>query len=304
MNFLGKIIPIPFIILSLIGCASSPQLDQNLIRPWSSKIGDEFPHKAAALVLYKKGPYELYYLAAHHENTISGETLSLVSKLFNEYKFDVLIIEPFAFSYGKSPAWYVEESKKGINGDFILGGESAWAVFLADKKGVPFFGGEPDHSEIYKALKNLGYTDEDVLGFYLVRQIPEWFREKESPQGLLERKGPNFIAFYCKTLAIKKCPTVSDLKKWYNQKVGKELVPEVSNEETAPYDDGKLFTHQISSAVSKIRNSYTLNRIEQLLRDYKKVAVIYGAGHFINLRKSFDSAFGEPIVLSNIERFQ
>jgi hypothetical protein len=82
--------------------------------------------------------------------------------------------------------------------------------------------------------------------------------------------------------------------KWYKAKVGYELVPDVSNEEVAPYSDGKLFTQKISSDVGFIRDHFTLNIIEQMIARYKKVAVVYGAGHFITLRKSFDASFGEP----------
>ncbi len=48
--------------------------------------------------------------------------------------------------------------------------------------------------------------------------------------------------------------------KWYKNRIGHELSPDVSNEE---------------------------------------VAVIYGAGHFLTLRKSFDSEFGEPTFIED-----
>ncbi len=32
---------------------------------------------------------------------------------------------------------------------------------------------------------------------------------------------------------------------------------------------------------------------------YKKVAVVYGAGHFLTLRKSFDASFGEPTFIED-----
>lgn len=86
---------------------------------------------------------------------------------------------------------------------------------------------------------------------------------------------------------------------WYKNKIGHELVADVSNEEVAPYSDGTLFTQKISSDVGFIRDHFTLNIIEQIIHKYKKVAVIYGAGHFLTLRKSFDASFGEPTFMED-----
>ena len=284
--------------LLVLGCTSAPKLDSQKIRPWGKALESEYPQEKAVIAHYHKNDFDLYYLAAHHTETMGSDTLNLVGKLF-EHKFNVLLIEPIPYSSGESPSWFVEESKKGRTDKFVKGGESALAVILADEKKIPFFAGEPDHQDIYHGLKAKGYTDEDVVGFYVVRQIPQWIRERENVKGLFERKIPPFILNYCKVFSISKCPTMTEILSWYRNKLGHKLTPNVSNNETAPILGGALFTQKISSDIGFIRDHFTLTLIEKLIRQYKKVAVVYGAGHFVTLRKSFDSAFGEPIFIED-----
>lgn len=173
------------------------------------------------------------------------------------------------------------------------------AVIMADERKIPFFGGEPDHQDIFKGLKTRGYTEEDILGFYVVRQIPQWVRQLEDKKGLLEGKVPNFLGYYCRLFSTKSCPTLLEVKDWYKEKMGHELTAEVVNEDVAPLLDSSVFTQKISSDVGYIRNHFTLNVIQQLIAKYKKVAVVYGAGHFICLRNSFDVVLGLPAFIED-----
>ena len=275
-----------------------PKFDPDKIRPWSHSLGQEYPREKPIIAHYHKDEFDLYYLAARHTNTVGSDTLNLVDKLFEE-KFNVLLIESIPHSSGESPRWFLDEAKRGRIAQFIKGGESSLAVIFADEKKIPFFAGEPDHQDIYRMLKSKGYTDEDAIGFYVVRQIPQWVREQEDKKNLLERKIPPYTKNYCRTFSISACPTYADVMKWYKNKLGYELSPDVSNEEVAPYSDGTLFTQKISSEIGFIRDRFTLSVIEKLVRQYKKVAVVYGAGHFLTLKKSFDAEFAEPTFIED-----
>jgi hypothetical protein len=265
-----------------------------LIRRWSHDLENEPPGEQPVIAHFKNSSYELFYLAATHETSLDSPTLKLVDKLFKEHHFEILLVEPFPHSAGQSPAWAVKEAKQGIRGNFILGGEAALAVVRADAKKISFFGGEPDHHLIYQSLRSRGYTDQDIVGFYLVRQIPQWLREKQDQNGLLERNAPHFIKNYCKEFPVTPCPNLRELRAWFKAKMNRELGADIINAEVDPIADGKLLTQRMASAVSDVRDKYTLNIIEDLLREYKQVAVVYGSGHFVTLRKSLDAALGTP----------
>ena len=281
-------------LFNLISCASTENLNSKYIRAWKSSLENEYPQENPTLAHYKRGDLELFYLAAVHSNKIGSPTLNLVEELFQSFQFNALIIEPIPFSSGQSPKWCIDESVNGRAKDFIVGGESALAVIYADEKHIPFVGGEPDHKDIYLNLRQKGYSDIDVVGFYLVLQIPQWVREKENKDNLLERKAPSFIAHYCKIFSSVTCPRLEKIKQWYFKHAKHELTADVSTEEVAPISDGSLFLQRISSDVGYVRDHFTLKIINQFLKKYKKLAVIYGAGHFITLRKSFDHALGNP----------
>ncbi len=73
---------------------------------------------------------------------------------------------------------------------------------------------------------------------------------------------------------------------WYKSKLGHDLVIDVSNEETAPFSDGALFTQKISFQIGFIRDHITLNIIEKLLRQYRKSRRYLLGRTFITLRPS------------------
>lgn len=286
-------------LLLLTACSSAPKLKSENIRPWSNALGNEYPNGKAVIAHYKKGQQELFYLAARHTNTMGDDTLNLVQTLFKGFKFNILMIESIPYSSGESPKWFVDEARQGRTEKFIRGGESALGVILADEKKIPFIAGEPDHQDIYKGLKAKGYSDEDILGFYTVRQVPQWVRENLDKKTLFKNKIPPFLTHYCKVFSVQPCPTSEEIIKWYKTKLGHDLVPDVSNEEVAPYSDGTVYTQKISSDVGFIRDHFTLNLIQEMLKKHKRVAVIYGTGHFLTLRKSFDEAFGEPSFIED-----
>jgi len=268
-------------------------MDPKLIRSWNHEMGREFPGENPGLAHYKKGPYELFYAAVGHQNEINGPTLTLVRKLFEKYDFNVVIIEPIRNDMGKSPKWYLDMAKRGIEKDVIVGGEGTLSAILADQKKIPFIGGEPSDKIQYERLRADGYTDLDIVGFVLVRQIPQWVRERENKTDLIDRKGPDFNKNYCAIYGILNCPSVQQVKVWFKSKTGEYLTPDVPNENFAPHSDGN-WTQQISASLNDVRNAFTLRVIESSLQKYKKVAVVYGASHLIMLRKSLDQSLGEP----------
>ena len=295
-NFLKLILFLGGILL--FGCASQPKLDSQFIRPWSDSLNSEYPHEKPVIAHYQKNGYELFYLAAKHTSDFGDETLNLVQELFRRYQFNVILIESIPYSSGESPEWFLEDARKGRQGKVILGAEPAWAAILADEKKIPFYAGEPDHQDIYKGLKEQGYSDLDVIGFYAIRQIPQWRRQHEEESNLLQKNIPGFANHYCKVFSVSKCPSLRDIQSWYQEKMGQKLTSHVSNEEVAPIEGG-AYAQKISFQVGFVRDHFTLKIIEQMLAKYKKVAVVYGAGHFFTLRKSFDAALGEPVFIED-----
>ncbi len=295
-----------FVSAFISGCSSAPKFNESLVRPWKTELNKESPSKKPFIAHFKRGSYELYYLAAHHANDPKSETHYLLNELFQRFRPKFLVVEPIPNSEGESPDWFLRESKKGMKKNIVVGGESSVAAVLADERKIPFAGGEIEHREIYEKLRRHGFSQEDVLGFYLVRQIPQWVRQKESGKDLIDIKAPPFIAHYCKTFGIETgvCPSVSKIKDWYRSDSGKNLGSSIDPEEVAPIDGSPLFTHRISSAIGSIRDRYTLMLIERYLLKYQQVAVVYGRSHYLTLRDGIEAGMGRVVahVLPTVER--
>lgn len=287
---------LPLLLLFIVSFSSyaDVKLDPTLIRKWSHDLDNEYPGEKPAIAHFKTDAYNLFYLAAAHETNLRSPTLKLVEKLF-QHSFNALLVEPFPWSEGQSPSWALKDAVNGIKKkDFILGGEPALAIIRANSRKIPFFGGEPDHRDIYRSLKARNYTDLDIIGFYVVRQIPQWVRERQNKNGLIDRNYPIFSETYCRKFVVSPCPPLADVKNWYKTKMNRELTPDISNEEISPLTEGKLFTQKMASAVSDVRDRFTLTVINELLKKYHNVAVVYGSGHFITLKKSFEAPLGQP----------
>lgn len=286
-------------IVFLVGCTSVPKFNGNLVRPWRTELSLESPSERPYIAHHRKGEYELMYLAAHHDNNPKGDTLILVDQLFRDFDFEFLLIEPISNSEGESPRWFVDEAKKGMKDSLVVGGESSWAAIRADGKKIAFAGGEIAHRELYHQLKSLGFQDVDVVGFYLLRQIPQWLRDESNPIRLIDKRGPSFIRHYCKVFGIDQtnCPNLDTVSVWYEKNSGRKLSAKVDTEEVAPIHGSPIFTHRISAAIGSIRDRYTLSLIEAYMLKHKRVAVIYGGSHYLTLRKSIEKSLGKPVKI-------
>lgn len=302
------------ISLALLSCSTNsqnktrgvanvpPTFDPELVSTYQKDPNKKSPYPSIAY--HQKGQFKLFYLGVQHDNDLKSPTNKLVEKLFKNYEFDALIVEPFSYSFGESPEFFLKESREGITETMISGGEMALAIIKANEKSIPFFGGEIDQKETYQALKSKNYSDEDIVGYHLARTIPQWTREKDQSKDLLEQKAPKYILNKCKSFGLDQsaCPNLEALKNWFQIKTGRQLGPDVRPSDVAPDFQSPLFLHKLSSDNDILRNQFTLNVIEELLRKYNRVAVVYGGAHYTSLKGSIDASMGPAIEIVTFEK--
>lgn len=278
----------------VFGCTTKPKLDSNLTRSWSNTLSHDEPFRDPYVAEFSSGSYKLIYLAAHHENKTNSKTFKLVKRLIENQPIQAIIIEPIPFAEGINPQFYIDYARKGFKDNFVEGGESAWAVLKAQEKSIPFFGGEPTHQMIFDGLTQAGYSELDIIGFFLIRQIPQWKRQKQTDLINLEEFAPDYIKNSCGRTRVQKCPTFLEVKKWYKDANNKDLTALVSTEDAAPYLDSPILTQRISGMIGTIRDKYTVGVIEKILVEYKTVLVVYGASHFMTTSPAFIKVLGHP----------
>ena len=133
----------------------------------------------------------------------------------------------------------------------------------------------------------------------MARVIPQWVKGKEDDSGIFESRAPNYILSKCKGFGIEKasCPKLVSLKIWYKTKSGKELGANVRPSDIAPNFNSPFFIQKISSANDILRNQFTLRILENLLKKYKRVAVVYGGAHYTSLKNSIEASMGKPVEI-------
>lgn len=84
---------------------------------------------------------------------------------------------------------------------------------------IHFIGAEPLDAEILRKIKEHGYTDKDLLGFYFVRVIPQWKRQGRNFKNI-EKDFKEYIARTSHNCGIKTAFTYHEFLVWYQKNQG------------------------------------------------------------------------------------
>jgi hypothetical protein len=268
------------------------------LAPWTKQLRDQQPEDAFAAV-YRVGIKRLVFVAAKHANTNDSLTFRLIRSAFEHFSFDIVIAEGFATARGPNPASiYRYVAQNGARADgFVEGGELVPAALGAKAEKATLWGGEPHDLEVKAGLTLRGIPGEDVLGFYVLRNIPQWIGERKlrsagdpALRGLVEKAlsqnreklqlGPGLLASF------------DEWSAWYQAKNGKPIDASFVTEEVGPLADGQFGTNKIASAVSLVRDAYLHQLIVRHLAKGESVLVVFGASHLMIHRPALDTVLG------------
>lgn len=295
-----------FIFLHLASCQSlvtketDLSLDPGLIQPWTQELQDKEPCRDSSfLATYKQGGRSLYFLAMLHSmGPVEGNSNFLfVKEKLNELNPDFILIENQERQLGISPEKIKNEVNRCRVIDFVGCKENIYAASLALEKGLPFQGAEPSDEEIMRFM-NQGFQRSDYYGLIWIRNVNEWKRKgglnfkKEIPiifAKVKERLGPEMDMSFIK------------FKSWYKLKTG-ELFDEkvITSDTIAPVKDSIRYEQQLAYKVDQIREPGIQYSIDQALKKYKTVLLIYGSGHHVKQRRALEKTFGKAEYICHL----
>lgn len=274
------------------------QADPSLLVPWSAQAQGKEPYSPPYLVMFRAGKKQLLYLAAEHETGLQTETFRLVKQALDGFKPQLAVVEGYPTAEGLSPKDFLDYATScwGPNGSKDCGGEPAYLAYLAHQASIPFVGGEPTDAEILRFMKAKGYTAQDLMGFYYVRDIPLW-RQEGRLHSDQKKQFDDFI------LALKQSfgtPGVTfsfeEFKAWY-----KKLSQKAFDAMTVTEDDSAPVNSSAATALQKLaydaslsRDTHLVQLFARLLNQYDKVYVVYGGGHLVTQRAVLRAMLGEP----------
>lgn len=288
-------------VLLLAGCAALPlRPAPEKLQPWTTELRAQQPDDAFAAV-YKAGQRRLVFVAAQHENQNDSLTFRMIRDAYARFRFDTVIAEGFPTSWGANPARildYVARSKAEKDG-FVEGGETVPTVLGAAQQNAVLLGGEPDDLDIKNHVLARGFSGEDLLGYYILRIVPQWIREREISGGDDRRLIP-LVATYLDSdrkaldLPPTTLPDFASWADWYRKKNGKPMNDSFDTEEVGPLADGPFATNKVAYAVSRARDAYLHSLIVRRVNSGESVLVVFGGSHLMIQRPALDAVLGRP----------
>jgi hypothetical protein len=275
---------------------------------WTTVLRDQQPENAFAAV-YKVGRKRLVFVAATHANRTDSPTFKLINDAYDRFRFDTVIAEGFATSRGANPPSifkYVAEN--GPRDGFVAGGETVPTALGAVKNKAALWGGEPDDRAISAAMVARGLSAADLLGFYALRNIPQWIGERKIENAGDPRLQPLVVAALDRDREALQLPSTTlpgfaDWAAWYEGLNHKPIGAGFVIEETGPLADGKFGTNRIAHAISRERDAFLHNQIITHLNSGESVLVVFGASHLMIHRPALDVVLGPPCYIgTDLER--
>lgn len=288
-------------LLLLASCATPPlRPAPDRLQPWTTTLRDQQPQDAFAAV-YRVGRDRLVFVAAQHENRDDSLTFRLIRDAYAAFAFDTVIAEGFPTSRGANPArlfQYASENGPGSDG-FVEGGETVPTVLGARQEGAALWGGEADDPDIKARIIAQGFPAEDLLGFYVLRNIPQWIQERR-----IDHAGdPRLQSLVAAALARNRealqlpstlLPGFPEWAAWYQALNGRPIGADFTTEEAGPLADGRFGTNRIAAAISRARDAYLHDLVIAHLNARESVLVVFGGSHLMIHRPALDAVLGPP----------
>ncbi len=293
---------VAFMLATLIlssACQRSITLAPSKLNSWTSQLHDRQPEDAFGAV-YKFGGKKLIFIAAKHSTESDSLTFKVIKEAYATFDIDSVIVEGYPYSHGPNSEKVLRwAARKQARNEFQEGGESVPTVMGAQAENATIWGGEPDDADIRAGVLSQGFSEEDLLGSYTLRSVPQWVRERKissagDPQtrtlidSELERNRMR-LGFDAGLLA-----DYGAWLRWYVDTNRKFFGEEFELQEVGPLANGPYETNKISAAISRARAEFLLGLIAKHLNAGESLMVVFGASHFMIHEPALNHMLGPP----------
>ena len=283
------------------GCDEKVTPAPSQLARWTTELRDAQPEDSFFAV-YARRDRKFVQVAAKHSTDTNSLTFKLIQEAYDAFVIETVIIEGIAYSLGPDPRRvmdYVAEHEQRAENGFQPGGETVPAVIGARSEGATVWGGEPSDPDILAIATAQGLRRDDLLGFYTLRSVPQWIRERKI-DGAGDPRARQLIESELEKnrsrleLGSEVLPGYAEWEVWYASTNGKPFGDDFKPEETGPLVDGPYATNKIAAAISVARDSFLLERVADHLNRGETVMVVYGASHLMIMRPALDVMLGQP----------
>ena len=279
------------------GCGRGLRPDYGLIRPWSAELQKKEPHTPPYITEYHYKGKTLMYLAIEQEKVLNKPTFKTIKKVFKENKPTIVLLSGFEGGFGASPKWVVKDLKKCAKKRFKTCGGHDFAAWRAYKSKIDFYSVEPPESYIHEKLTDKGYQSQDMLGFYLTREIIELKKDKQIELSQLPQTSDPFLASLASKVKMQKTFEYEDFLLWsknFNEQ--RFIFSKVQEQDVTPSSEKEATALQrLAMEVEKISEHYMLDKIMNTVSSSKVTLLVMDRKYLVKHRKVLEEALNKPI---------
>jgi len=284
-------------LLALAGCASGGSSEKLAV--WNQELAASQSDNPEIMV-FKSGTQRLVFIGVHHGSDPNSPTHQLIASTLGLIPTRIVIVEGAPTSWGYNPPRLMEIANEKPDALGLLpSGETNPAVRGALKARGKLLGGEPNDADVRRIATELGVNDVDLLGFYVLRVVPQLVSQKKFDD--LESEAAGELINYMLDLSRKELSLgpelLNDASAWrrWRLSLNPRANPKMINiEEAGPLVDGPWATSRIAASISRARDTHLYELTKAQLAKHRTVTVVFGASHALIQYPALTALLGKP----------
>lgn len=293
----GRAIDCLMALLLISACTVSPGSEK--IAVWTQALADS-QREGPELLLFQRGGKKLAFIGVQHDSDPASRTHRLIDSTFSIFKPRIVIVEGAPTSWGYNPQRLIEIGSQRPDAHGLLQeGETVPAVRGALVSGSIIVGGEPSDADVRRIAATHGVSKVDLLGFYVLRVVPQWQSQGEFD----DLRSTRATALIDNQLARSRAglklspdllPDATAWRRWRLERNVGASPSRIDIQEAGPLADGPWKTSQVGAAISRARGTHLYELTKAALAKHRSVLVVFGGSHALIQLPALERLLGAP----------
>jgi hypothetical protein len=247
----------------------------------------ELEHETPYEYHLKGGGKEILYVGTPHSHDPHEPIFEQIKSHIEQFSPDLVLIEGSASLNKYSPEDLRKEATKLSDEETILEhGEALFTAKIASEKGIRVYSPEPEENKIANYLEQKGISKDAIFAYCMARFIDAYHRYPEKPD--VEEYMDRYKTYMQENIGWQNYDFSLDHFKEVQKKLWDKEFDLEDNEfyeqasDPIPWEN-KSYTEVNKAAAfsNRFRDEYMIDNIQDLLAQYKKILIVFGASHAV-----------------------
>lgn len=280
--------------LSLPASAATIEADVQLIKRLGPGAYRNEPFIPPYIALFQRGQKLLIFVSGDHGKGINSTVAKSIRHAFKRYKPQALIVEGLSSDAKNDALDRLRQAKAFAAKWPDEFPENYYPIFLADRAGLPFVGGEPGLAATRDALRPLGYEAEDLLGLTIGSNVGALTDECAKDRDKCAKMLDGMAARSASELGIPGAYDFAEFERWFVRRAGLSTpAHKLTAKDCMPFGgQGATYLQTVAYQLELIRESAIVRQMDKMLNSHDRVLIVYGSGHLVRQREVWKTALG------------